>query len=128
VVGVTRGQHHETDPVSAVSTWTAAAELAGDEWLLPPVAWSDRRVIRDRHLGGHDVARILRSRAADAGLGDLPISGHSLRAGHATEAAGRGVPSERLMRTTRHRSMSGLAPYVRPASALRDTTSADLGL
>jgi len=128
VVGVTRGQHHETDPVSALSTWTTVAELSGDDELWPPISWSDRRVIRERHLGGHDVARILRSRAADAGLGDLPISGHSLRAGHATEAASRGVPADRLMRTTRYRSMSGLAPYVRPAEALRDTTSADLGL
>jgi len=128
VVGVTRGKYAETDPVSALSTWTAAAELSGDDWLWPPISWSDRRVIPGRHLGGHDVARILRARAADAGLADLPISGHSLRAGHATEAAGRGVPAERLLRTTRHRSMVGLAPYVRPAEALRDTTSADLGL
>jgi len=128
VVGVARGQHHETDPVAALLAWTAAAQLSGDDWLWPPIAWSDRRVIRDRHLDGGDVARILRSRADDAGLGDLPISGHSLRAGHATEAASRGVPAERLMRTTRHRSTAGLAPYVRPAEALRDTTSADLGL
>jgi len=128
VVGVTRGQHHETDPVSALSGWIAAAGLSGDDWLWPPISWSDRRVLAGRHLGGHDVARILIARAADAGLGDLPISGHSLRAGHATEAASRGVPAERLMRTTRHRSMAGLAPYVRPAEALRDTTSASLGL
>jgi len=84
-------------------------------------------MIRDRYLGSHDVARILSARADAAGLGDLPISGHSLRAGHATEAASRGVPAERLIRTTRHRSMSGSAPYVRPAEALRDTTSTDLG-
>jgi len=128
VVGVARGKHLETDPVSALSAWIGAAELSGDDWLWTPISWSDRRVIRGRHLGGHDVARILVSRAADAGLGDLPISGHSLRAGHATEAATRGVPAERLMRTTRHRSMAGLVPYVRPAEALRDTTSADLGL
>jgi len=128
VVGVARGQHRETDPVAALSTWITAADLSGDDWLWPPISWSDRRVISGRHLGGGDVARMLAVRAADAGLGDLPISGHSLRAGHATEAASRGVPAERLMRTTRHRSLSGLSPYVRPAEALRDTTSADLGL
>jgi len=128
VVGVARGQHNETDPVSALSAWVASAGLSGDDWLWGPVAWSDRRVIAGRHLAGDDVARILVSRASDAGLGDLPISGHSLRSGHATEAASRGVPAERIMLTTRHTSLAGLAPYIRPAEALRSTTSADLGL
>jgi integrase len=127
LLGVTRGRHAETDPVSAVRAWIDAAELDGDDPLFTPIAWSDRRAIR-RHISGQDVARILETRAAAVGLGDLAISGHSLRAGHATTAAEAGVPAERLMRTTRHKNMATLAQYVRPAEVLRDTSAADLGL
>lgn len=127
LVGVARGEHRMTDPMGALRAWIDAGGLGAGDPLWPVIAWSDRRVIA-RPVGGEDVARILRRRAAAAGLGDLPISGHSLRAGHATEAAQRGVPADRLARTTRHRSLATLERYVRPAEALADTSSRDLGL
>jgi len=127
IVGIARGQHRETDPMAAVRLWLTGAELSAGDPLFCPVAWSDRRAII-RPLSGADVSRILRGRAADAGLGDLPISGHSLRAGHATVAAEHGVPAERIARTTRHANLATLARYVRPGQVLGDTSSADLGL
>jgi len=127
IVGIARGQHRETDPMAAVRLWLTEAELSDADPLFCPVAWSDRRAIM-RPLSGSDVARILCGRAADAGLGDLPISGHSLRAGHATVAAEHGVPAERIARTTRHANLATLARYVRPGQVLGDTSSADLGL
>jgi integrase len=127
VVGIARGRSPVTDPVAAVRDWIGAAGLDGDRWLYPTIAWSDARPLC-RPIRGEDVCRILVRRAAAVGLGDLPISGHSLRAGHATTAARAGVPADRLARTTRHRSLSSLARYVRPAEALADTSSADLGL
>lgn len=128
LVGLARGTRPSTDPVAALHSWIARAELGqGSDPLFGPVAWSGERS-RRTPLSGRDVARILQARAAAAGLGDLPISGHSLRAGHATEAAARGVPADRLARTTRHKTAAALARYVRPAEALSDTSSADLGL
>lgn len=79
-------------------------------------------------LTGTSVDRIIQQRARQAGLGDLPISGHSLRAGHATTAAEHGVDAVRIARTTRHARLETLAGYVRPAEVLRDTTARDLGL
>ena len=117
-----------TDPVAALRRWLDLAQpRTADMPLFGPVAWSGERS-RSNALSGRDVARILQSRGAAAGLGDLPISGHSLRAGHATEAAARGVPADRLARTTRHKSAAALARYVRPAEVLSDTSSSDLGL
>lgn len=128
LVGLARGRRPETDPLAALHHWIARAGLSqGSDPLFGPIAWSGERS-RRTPLGGRDVARVLQGRAAAAGLGDLPISGHSLRAGHATEAAARGVPADRLARTTRHKSSAALARYVRPAEALSDTSSADLGL
>lgn len=128
LVGLARGRRPSTDPVAALHRWVALAQMRhGSDPLFGPIAWSGERS-RRTPLSGRDVSRILQARAAAAGLGDLPISGHSLRAGHATEAAARGVPADRLARTTRHKSAAALARYVRPAEALSDTSSADLGL
>ncbi len=127
LIGIVRGQHPETDPVSAVLAWIKAAELEGDDFLFQPVAWSDRRPL-DRGMTGQSVAAVVTERAAAAGLGDLPVTGHSLRAGHATQASEAGVSATRLARTTRHANLSTLARYVRPAEVLGDSTSGELGL
>lgn len=126
-VGIVRGQHSTTDPVSALRAWTAAAGLEAGAPLWTPIAWSDRRVVR-RRLDAATVGVILRDRAAAAGLGDLDLTVHSLRAGHATTAA-ESCDAMRIARTTRHRSISTLAEsYVRPAQVLDDSTSGVLGL
>lgn len=127
VIGVTRGQHPETDPVTAVRAWITAAGLQPEDPLFSLVARSDLRAV-PRRLDGKQVNRILTARAADAGLADLQISGHSLRAGHATTAAEHGVPADRLARTTRHANIATLAKYIRPAEVLADTSSSSLGL
>lgn len=127
VVGVVRGKHTETCPVTALNEW-----LALTEWTSGPIF---RQVTRhnsipltDRALTGDAIDDIVQRRARLAGLADLPITGHSLRAGHATTAAEAGVDAARIARTTRHARLETLASYVRPAEALRDSTSRDLGL
>jgi integrase len=127
VIGVTRGQHAETDPVTAVRAWFTATGLQPGDPLFSLVARSDLRVVA-RHLEGKQVNRILTARAAAAGLADLALSGHSLRAGHATTAAEHGVPADRLARTTRHANLATLAKYIRPAEVLADTSSSSLDL
>jgi hypothetical protein len=126
-VGVVRGQHPATDPVSALRAWIAAAGLESGDPLWTPVAWSDRRPV-PRRLDAAAVGVILRDRAAAVGLADLDLTGHSLRAGHCTTAA-ESCDALRIARTTRHRSISTLADsYVRPAQVLDDSTSGVLGL
>jgi integrase len=125
-VGVVRG-HGSTDPVAALHDWVNAAGLdRGD-----PVFVRLRRGGRldtGRPLTGEAVNLIVQRAARRAGLADLPISAHSLRAGHATVAAEAGVPVDRLARTGRWADHRTLAAYVRPASSLQDSTSGALGL
>jgi hypothetical protein len=57
------------------------------------------------------------------------ITGHSLRAGHATTAAAAGVSLDRLPLQTRHKRLATLVErYIHPAQALEATSSRDLGL
>ncbi len=59
----------------------------------------------------------------------MPVSGHSLRAGHATTAAVNGASIDRIAAQTRHRDLGTLLNhYIRPAEAMATTTSRDLGL
>jgi hypothetical protein len=72
---------------------------------------------------------MLRSRARAAELSAERITGHSLRAVHATMAALAGVALDRIALQTRHRRLSTLIEcYIRPAPALEATSSRDLGL
>ncbi|WP_182112769.1 tyrosine-type recombinase/integrase [Actinotalea sp. JY-7876] len=127
VVGVARGSDPASDPVLAVRQWITAADLVSDDHLCQRIARGANRVM-GRPMAGQSIATVLQERAAAVGLGDLGVSGHSLRAGHATQAAEAGVDASRIARTTRHARLETLAAYVRPAEALRDTTSRDLGL
>ena len=124
-VGVAHGQHDATDPVAALHSWlTVRGTTPG------PVFTS----LRHGHLTldpflGDGIANMLRRRGSNAGLAAERITPHSLRAGHATEAALAGVAIDRIAAQTRHRRLSTLLErYIRPAQALQLTTSRDLGL
>lgn len=127
LIGIVRGQHAETDPVLALQAWIQAARLSGADPLFQPINKAGVKV-SGRALTGQSIAAILVDRAAAVGLGSLPITGHSMRAGHATAAAEAGVSAVRLARTTRHVNLSTLAKYIRPGEVLTDSTSSELGL
>jgi len=72
---------------------------------------------------------MLKDRAAAAGIPSERVSGHSLRAGHATTAALAGVALDRIAAQTRHSRTSTLVEhYIRPLEAMKVTSSRDLGL
>lgn len=127
VVGVLRGKMKGSDPVFAVREWISASAIGEKSPLFQRIAWSDRRAT-GQAITGDTINHILQERSVAAGLADLQLTGHSLRAGHATTAAENGVPSDRLARTTRHKNLATLAKYVRPAEVLRDSSSGSLGL
>ena len=66
------------------------------------------RAISREGIGPRTVSDLVRNRAHAAGLGDLGVSGHSLRAGHATTAALNGAPIDRIAAQTRHRDLGTL--------------------
>ncbi|SJN09878.1 Mobile element protein [Leucobacter sp. 7(1)] len=126
-VGVTWGEHKETCPVTALDAWL---ELLGVDSgpIFGRVTRHNTVPLTIKGLTGESIDQIVKSRAQLAGLGSLPISGHSLRAGHATTVAEHGVDAARIARTTRHVRLETLAKYVRPAQVLKDTTAKELGL
>lgn len=139
VIGVAAGTHPETDPIDALAVWTRLRGMGGfgrpdrrgrgtgHGWVFPQLTSSGAPL--DRQLSPTGVSRALQRRAADVGLGHLQISGHSLRAGHATTAARNGAAHDRIASQTRHRQISTLLDhYIRPAQALARSTSRDLSL
>ena len=126
LVGIARGVHPETDPVRAIHDWITAAGVSGDVPLFQQIKNDGR--LSGKPLSGQAINDAIRAMASGAGLGDLPITGHSPRAGCCTTAAVE-VPVDRLARHTRHRRIETLiSAYIRPANILSDSSSSVLGL
>ena len=87
VVGIAYGRHALTDPIAALDGWLT---LRGGQ---PGQVFTSLRGRRPslQPISGNAVSNIVKERAAAAGLAGDRISGHSLRAGHATSAALAGV-------------------------------------
>ncbi|APX34580.1 hypothetical protein BH708_02290 [Brachybacterium sp. P6-10-X1] len=139
LVGIPLGTHPETCPVRALEDWleVSGRRLGDDSPVFSRIY--NRLRIADTALSDRSIARIIRARATAAGItgkdyaqaagaGESWVSGHSLRAGHATSAAEAGVDPMAISRTTRHRRLDSLARYVRPASAVEDSTAGQIGL
>lgn len=126
LVGVVRGKHPHTDPVAALATWTACRP-GGPGPLFTRIHGTG--IATAIGLDVRTISKTITSRANGAGLDALPVFGHSLRAGHATTAAANGASIDRIAAQTRHRDLDTLIEhYIRPATTLLSSTSADLGL
>ena len=98
-------------PVTAMAGWLAVAGIA--EGPVFRAVGSDGKIVSA--LPAPQVGIILRQRAADAGLAAKGLSAHSLRSGFAVSATRAGVAAAQIQAVTRHRTLAGLAPYVRTA-------------
>lgn len=138
IVGIPLGGHPETCPVLAVEDWLEASRRRIGE---PGPLFSrifNHATIASTPLSDRSIARIIQFRASAAGItggeysqvfgAESWVSGHSLRAGHATSAAEVGLSPMSIARTTRHRRLDSLARYVRPTSAVEDSTAGKIGL
>ncbi len=74
------------------------------------------------------VARVVQRTALAAGLGDLDLAGHSLRAGFATSAAAAGKSERAIMKQTGHKSLPMVRRYIREGSLFRDNATEGLTL
>ncbi len=74
------------------------------------------------------VARVVQRTALRAGLGDLDLAGHSLRAGFATSAAAAGKSERAIMKQTGHKSLPMVRRYIREGSLFRDNATDGLTL
>ena len=74
----------------------------------------------DNRLTDQSIAVIVKRRAQAAGLPQVLLSGHSLRAGYATAAARAGVEERKIANVTRHKNLPVLRGYIRAATAFDD--------
>lgn len=126
LIGVARGENQHTDPIRALDAWLSTRP-AGPGALFTRVQHHNHPT--SQRIGPRAISRTVQERATAAGFDGVPVSGHSLRAGHATTAAVNGVPIDRIAAQTRHRDLGTLLNhYIRPAEAMMTTTSRDLGL
>jgi site-specific recombinase XerD len=77
-------------------------------------------------LTDRSVANIVKAYAARAGFDADTFSGHSLRAGFLTSAAGKGASIFKMMDVSRHKSVDTLRGYVRDADLFKDHAGAGL--
>ncbi|WP_038972190.1 site-specific integrase [Bradyrhizobium genomosp. III] len=97
-------------PVAALEAWLAISSIS-DGPIFRPVDRHGR--VHDGRLSGEAVGEIVRQRVSAAGLDPSGYSGHSLRAGLATSAAQRRVPTWTIRAQTRHASDAMLSRYIR---------------
>jgi site-specific recombinase XerD len=124
-IGIPYGSNPETCPVRTVQTWLELAAIADG-----PVFRSINRhgQVQPKRLAPAEVARIIKKLVRRAGLDAAKYAGHSLRAGHATAAAGAGASERSIMNQTGHRSVQMVRRYIRDGNLFRENSAGRLGL
>lgn len=130
VLGVHYGRSPLTCPVRSLRSWLQAAREHTGAPLAGPVF---RKVDRwgalwEAGLTSGAVARLVKKAASRAGLDPALYSGHSLRAGFATQAARAGKHERSIMRHTRHKSERVLREYIREGALFEENPTDGIGL
>ncbi|MEV0355443.1 site-specific integrase [Nocardia sp. NPDC050697] len=149
-VALPRGNRPPTCPVCAFADWLelraadpraplpprdpalhrchgfTGTDLPGELPLFPAI--NRHGGIGDRAISGRAVAELVKRYAAKAGLDPALFSGHSLRAGFATQAALGGAADREIMRQGRWSNPRTVHGYIRTADPLDDNAVTKLGL
>ncbi|TLF77566.1 site-specific integrase [Nocardia cyriacigeorgica] len=102
------------------------APLPADQPLFPAI--TRHGGIGTTPISGRAVAELVKRYAARAGLDPALFSGHSLRAGFATQAALGGAADREIMRQGRWSNPRTVHRYIRTANPLDDNAVTKLGL
>lgn len=124
IKGIPFGFRPETCPVRALDAWLEAAAIEEG-----PIFRSMTRhgEIKGR-LSGRGLAKMIKRSAEGAGLDPGRFSGHSLRAGFATQAAANGAQEWAIMHQTGHKRRDTLDRYIRQGNLFRQNAAAQVGL
>jgi hypothetical protein len=104
-------------PVKALREWLDAAGTEAGP-IFRPI--DEAGTVRASRLTCRSVANIVKAHAGRAGFDARTFSGHSLRAGFLTSAAGKGASIFKMMDVSRHKSVDTLRGYVRDAELFKD--------
>lgn len=114
-----------TCPVAAVEGWLAAAGIQDGPVFVGVDRYGNAR--HGKRLTDQVVRTVVKDRARAAGLNVERLSGHSLRAGLATQAALNGASLRDIAKQTGHRSEKVLSGYIRDADLWRNNVTESLG-
>ncbi len=130
VLGIRYGEDAMTCPVRALQAWMQAIrQVTGQSAVGALFRKVDRwDNLADEALRPLAVASIVKRSARAAGLEPSLYSGHSLRAGFATQAARAGKHERAIMRHTRHKSEKVLREYIREGALFEDNPTDGIGL
>ncbi|MFB6286083.1 MAG: site-specific integrase, partial [Candidatus Bipolaricaulia bacterium] len=126
IVAIRRIEESEYCPVSALREWVSVASIEEGAIFrgVPRSGYISRGAITGRTVGN-----AVKRAAEAAGLPQAEdYTGHSLRAGHITQASMEGAPDAAIQAQSRHESDRAFREYVRPQKLLENTSSAHLGL
>lgn len=124
-VGIPYGSHPDTCPVRTMEDWLSESGIASGP-LFRPINRHGK--MKGDRLTDQSVALVVKGAADAAGLDPARFSGHSLRAGLATQAAMGGASERAIMAQTGHRSPMMVRRYIREGSLFRENAAASLGL
>lgn len=135
-VAVVRTANPETDPVVAVEEWLAILEKIGITrgLLFPQVkpcgdpAHCGGCILATEKLSTDAYRAMLKRRCAGIGIDPYLIGGHSLRAGHATQAAENGADLMEIAQQGRWKNLKTVQVYIRSGRRFTFNSSAKLGL
>ncbi len=122
---IPRGRDAATCPVQALQRWLALLG-ASEGAIFRPVTKGQQ--IRASRLTPQSVALVVKSAARAAGLDPQVYSGHSLRAGFATQAAVSGAEERAIMEQGAWKSALMARRYIRDANLYRNNAAGKLGL
>lgn len=109
-------ENPEMCPVRAVDFWLSCSGIIGGPiWRPLGRDQRERKGMEETCLSSQAIAKIVKSRARQAGLDPAGLSGHSLRSGFVTAAARHDKPLDAIMRQTGHRSAETVMGYIREA-------------
>jgi site-specific recombinase XerD len=100
-----------------LAAWLAAAGISNGPVFRPI---NKAATVADSRLTDRSVANIVKAHAGRAGFEACTHSGHSLRSGFLTSAAGNGASIFKMMDVSRHKSVDTLRGYVRDAELFKD--------
>ena len=110
-------------PVRALQAWMEAGAIQEGPIFREVTR---HETVSAKALSDRSVARIVKTCGMAAGLDVERFSGHSLRAGFATQAARSGKAERAIQRQTGHRSVTMLRRYIREAELWTDNAAAGI--
>lgn len=99
-------------PVAALQAWLSEADIKSGPIFRKVDRWGK---VGQRKINDGTVAQIVKDSAHRAGLNPDVVSGHSLRSGFITSAAGLDVDEWKIQQVSSHKSVEVLRSYIQDA-------------